>query len=534
MAESNADPTQNSSLESLPPDEEVNFKEVHPKFPVLSQEGNHYVLGKNGNLKSMAEAAVYLRFQRKKKAHLETKGELSIIRRGFGGNGRSGLHENASGLDQVMRWKLAEGDKGLDEVKRENDQGDDCERSSENGDSKSNGSSSSIEFCTLASSTEVEVEGQEALKEVKVNKEQSTKPDISKTLTTQSQRFTTEKKKLPGKMYPADAWQDTDMLYLQDNLPSLQSSAESWILKFEEIMAGKNPSMGVIKCLLFNLIGLQCMETILRKAGLFQYLGSYVNDLDPFDLHKDQVWKELRNRFPSDTTHVDVVIRPLGAREDPMAYVSRAYKSWTLVTKSRPKKNEMEVAILRSKIEEGLPPSVRSRLAGVVGLEKMGYVLYKSHIAREVEQYRKKMRREKSLEKTLRRFENLRLETKQPFPFPGPPLSYQHPPQLPPGQIQVPQHHSSHPMAFRPNPGSGYPPKQRRGGQGTIVHPNCQKATDGCWACGKKGHFSRECWQLGHEPRINQNLLRNKKEFCFLCGSPGHWARDCVQGMQKN
>lgn len=50
-----------------------------------------------------------------------------------------------------------------------------------------------------------------------------------------------------------------------------------------------------------------------------------------------------------------------------------------------PEENQMEQSILRAKILEGLPSSVRSKLAEVVGHKRMAKVAYTDHIVFQVD-----------------------------------------------------------------------------------------------------------------------------------------------------
>lgn len=63
----------------------------------------------------------------------------------------------------------------------------------------------------------------------------------------------------------------------------------------------------------------------------------------------------------------EILIEPLGQQENLRSYVSRAVQVWRKVTGYCPSLNQMEQTTLQAKLQKGLPLSVRSKLAEVVG-----------------------------------------------------------------------------------------------------------------------------------------------------------------------
>lgn len=61
------------------------------------------------------------------------------------------------------------------------------------------------------------------------------------------------------------------------------------------------------------------------------------------------------------------------------------YQVWRNIEGCDPDLNQMEESILRAKLEKGLPLSIASRLAVVVGLG-----VYTDHVTHQVKLYRKK------------------------------------------------------------------------------------------------------------------------------------------------
>ncbi|KAL6491476.1 hypothetical protein MHYP_G00018210 [Metynnis hypsauchen] len=358
--------------------------------------------------------------------------------------------EIKGGYDLAVRRILARAEKRGDKTWRKEESGDDSSDESENGDSDGDPESegfSSRAFCPATSSTRMEEDRQRAVKEVERSIEQclsyldkSTGFESRRALENQLEELQMQKKKLqkegskkcdmkyvlrsrkgkkPEKMCPVvirgqsleyKPWQNTDMSDILEKLPTLQDGAYPWISKLEEIMVGTQPAIGDIKRLLANLLGVPAMEEILQKAGLNRYVGTAVNDPELFSAIRGRMWRALRETFPTNVHPDNILIEPLGQEENPRAYVSRAHHVWRNVTGNDPDLNQMEQSILRAKIQKGLPLSVRSKLAEVVGLGSMAKGVYTDHIAHQVELYRKKEQEQKEQDQeTLRKLTQVQL-----------------------------------------------------------------------------------------------------------------------------
>ncbi|XP_061634484.1 uncharacterized protein LOC133480455 isoform X4 [Phyllopteryx taeniolatus] len=195
-------------------------------------------------------------------------------------------------------------------------------------------------------------------------------------------------------------WQSSDMTAVLEKLPTLQDGAHPWISKLEEALVGTQPAVGDIKRLLATLLGVHALKDILKKAGLYRYVTTAVNDSELFAAVRGQVWGVLRETFPTNAHPNNIFIEPLGPAENPRAYVARAHQTWRHITGNDPDVAQMEKAILRDKIQKGLPLQVRSKLAEVVGLGSMSRAIYTDHIAHQVELQRQKelIQKEQNLE----------------------------------------------------------------------------------------------------------------------------------------
>ncbi|KAM3624267.1 uncharacterized protein V6R79_021278 [Siganus canaliculatus] len=205
-------------------------------------------------------------------------------------------------------------------------------------------------------------------------------------------------------------WANTDMTDIMNKLPNLQDGAHPWISRLEEALVGTQPAMGDIKRLFASLLGVPAMEDILERAGLQRYVATSVHDPELLVANKGLLWRALRDIYPTNVHPDNILIDALGEKENPRAYVARALLQWRSVTGRDPEANQLEQAIVRDKIQQGLPLPVRSRLAEVVGLSSMTKAIYTDHIAHQVELYRKKQCAQKEQDQeTLRKLNQIKL-----------------------------------------------------------------------------------------------------------------------------
>ena len=307
-------------------------------------------------------------------------------------------------------------------------------------------------------------------------------------------------------------WQNTNMSDILEKLPVLQDGAHPWTSKVDEALVGTQPAMGDIKKLLASILGVPAMEEILEKAGLRRHIGTAVNYPELFAAHRGRMWRALKETFPTNVHPDNILIGPLGEDENPRAYVSRVLQQWRNITGNDPDMNQMEQAILRAKLQQGLPLPVRSKLAEVIGLGNMVKSVYIDHISHQVELYRKKERALKEQDQeTLRKLTQLQLtdnkikEKKQAVM-----LQNQNPPQQ-----------------NQPQPDQTLPQPAKSQQELLTSILDAVLGQNNVWKGRGQGDVGR-----GERGYYNSNS-RQPQEICFNCGQIGHRSYDCDQPNRR-
>jgi len=446
MAEINVPFSHTKSIKKPPPYmKEVKIADVYPQLPVISHEGNYQIQDDNDRTIETGQAETTIRMypstkMKRREIQLGTEGTLRFSKMSLGDDDereqkkcdRGGYHPTVRRLLSQAEKRGQEDEGSSSESNEDSDDEDNDARRYESSRGCYPAASStgwkeekrravreidrSIDQCLSYIETAVTPEGRremedqvEELQKQRDRLQRQSSPKFDMTLRTRK-----EKKMLPvivrGQTLEYKPWANTDMSNIIEKLPTLQDGAHSWTAKLDEIMVGTHFAMGDIKRLLATLLGIPAMEEILQRAGLNQYVGTAVNDAELLAANRARMWRALKDAFPTNVHPDNILIEPLGPEENPRAYVTRAHQVWRNVTGNDPEGSQMEQAILRGKIQKGLPLSVRSKLAEVVGLGSMTKGVYTDHIAHQVDLFRKKEQEQRVQDQeVLRKLNQVRL-----------------------------------------------------------------------------------------------------------------------------
>lgn len=517
------------ALKNPPPYKEAGYTDIYPQLPVIKQKGNYSIKDEDDKIleRGKAKTTVKMYPTAKTKAKSVEAIDHLVRKLELGDHEDSDSEAIAGGYAPAIKKMLARAEKLGAKLRRREKSGrepsDDSSDTNSEEDSDEDQSSSSERQKSFKALKKKIAECRSDISQARtpeVCKKLEQRLDdletIQRSFHTGSSGYALRSRKggTSSKMFPVvvrgenleyKPWQNSDMSVILEKLPVLQDGAHPWISKLEELMVGTQPAVGDIKRLLASLIGVPAMEELLQKAGMLRFISTAVNDAELFAAHRGQFWGALRDAFPTNVHPDNILIEPLGDQENPRAYVSRALQAWRNVTGNDPDANQMEQSIVRTKIQQGLPIPVRSKLAEVVGLGCMDKNVYINHIAHQVELFRKKELDQKNQDQEILRklnqlqlADNKRKEKKQAVVLEN---QFDQVTQMQLNQTQVqPQQFSSPvPTSNMVQPTFNQPPM--RGRQ-------------------TRGNFGR-----GFGRRFGFNPQRS--EVCYICGQPGHLARNC-------
>lgn len=243
---------------------------------------------------------------KKKMKHLETKGKLRSRRTNDDDDDdQSESEEIMDGYDPVIKQVLARvGKRGDEKWRKQKDTKDQTSDVSENGDSDEDleGKGATVSCFTTTALEEMErdleqclsyLEKLTKLEEIRELEELEDQLEKLKIWRKKGQKKGSQK----AKNLEDKPLQSTDMSDILDKLPALQAGAHLWISKLEEISRGTQYTIGDIKRLLTNLIGIPAMEDIFQKARLNRYVGTAVHDLELLAASRSRLWRALRDGF---------------------------------------------------------------------------------------------------------------------------------------------------------------------------------------------------------------------------------------------
>ncbi|TWW73512.1 F-actin-capping protein subunit alpha-1 [Takifugu flavidus] len=183
-------------------------------------------------------------------------------------------------------------------------------------------------------------------------------------------------------------WSFMDMITLASKLTPLAEGADKWIKKLEEITGGINLAGGDIKALLIKTVGQTATAEIFRAAGYRGMTVTHQHDEVPFDQMRTEVWKVLREKYPSRMDPTKLEKESLKEEDSPSQFLHSYQKMWKTETGSEWGSTETTRALFMMYIKNAMPKEVQVKLNGVVGLMKMTWTVFSEHIIHYVNAYR--------------------------------------------------------------------------------------------------------------------------------------------------
>ncbi|XP_029686437.1 uncharacterized protein [Takifugu rubripes] len=183
-------------------------------------------------------------------------------------------------------------------------------------------------------------------------------------------------------------WSFMDMITLASKLTPLAEGADKWIEKLEEITRGINLAGGDIKALLIKTAGQTATAEIFRAAGYRGMTVTHQHDEVPFDQMRTEVWKALREKYPSRMDPTKLEKESLKEEDSPSQFLHSYQKMWKTETGSEWDSTETTRALFMMYIKNAMPKEVQVKLNGVVGLMKMTWTVFSEHIIHYVNAYR--------------------------------------------------------------------------------------------------------------------------------------------------
>ena len=338
-------------------------------------------------------------------------------------------------------------------------------------------------------------------------------------------------------------WSGQDLPNLINELPNILDGAGRWIGQLEAGMVGKRMALGDVKALLTQVLGMDQMAEVMRRARIQTAAYDPAVDGILMDQYRQAIWQALRDMYPNRMDVKTLKGEPLGEEENAAVYVENQLKRWRRDTERDILADPLTNSMFRAAILEGLPVPAKTRLEEVVGLDSKNYREFVDYVAHAVERHRKD---EKNADKQLKEIQRKLLQAQleeikskdklkakedlAPRKI-APMMVEQKPEEIPAlikggsgdgGQPVITYNISAFPLSMNPgayglnyqNPyalqsqtdwnkngkgqGGGRPPYQNQRGQGQVNHQTPRQGplpgpSGVCWGCGEAGHIKRNC-----------------------------------------
>ncbi|XP_041838444.1 uncharacterized protein LOC121638069 isoform X2 [Melanotaenia boesemani] len=207
---------------------------------------------------------------------------------------------------------------------------------------------------------------------------------------------------------------NVDIDILISKLPRLEAGANKWILILANLCEGKILSLGDIKAILARTVGVLEMYNIFESAELANVARTQTHDADFFNNYKEDIWQELRRRYPLRISIDSISLGTLNDTDDPMAFIHQARREWITETGNMPEVDNVHSSMFRRKIIQALPGPIQDKLLDTVGIFNMTFEMFTDNVTHVIQRYREqKQKLAKQDGEAIRKLTQLQIQDKQ-------------------------------------------------------------------------------------------------------------------------
>nr|XP_055050683.1 uncharacterized protein LOC129436522 [Misgurnus anguillicaudatus] len=333
-------------------------------------------------------------------------------------------------------------------------------------------------------------------------------------------------------------WSFTDMGAILAKLPHITSGGGKWIGKVISLTQGHTLAIGDLRALLGQVLTVGQITEIEREAGT---VGIY--DDHPYCRVASEWGKALRKLYPAPAgTLYNIKFSPKG-EETAAAYLSRCKGEWEEHTGAHPHSDKMQEQMFRAAVLEGTPKSVQDEIKANPDLPGAVCDVWERHflhhMSRANEKEKEKVGEVEELKKQLLRLQlqearskiNEEKEKKKDKQMvvqemKAPPR-YTKEQEVDPSNVTW-ERNTQRPIYYS-NRGRG---GDYNRGRGRVQYQ------EGCFRCGRPGHFVRDCRQpelgaqqrpsrgRGHNPHMAPNVEkapRPHSQYPLSTGGEREW-----------
>ncbi|XP_041835381.1 uncharacterized protein LOC121636162 [Melanotaenia boesemani] len=179
-----------------------------------------------------------------------------------------------------------------------------------------------------------------------------------------------------------------DLTGLVSELPQISAGGGKWIKALESNTAGTFLSLGDIKAVLAQVLGLSKMQQFFRDNELDWILSERADGTE-LAAYKGVIWQGIRKQYPNKIDVDALKGEPLKDDQNPAAYIDTQLKRWRQESQKDVENDPILLTLFRNAVIDSMPKDVSRRLEDVVGLTSMPAQQFRDHVVHAVTRYRK-------------------------------------------------------------------------------------------------------------------------------------------------